>query len=157
VTSALSDVIEDDSKIESDVKSQIQWHLGTSSIISLLNLHNKMQYSIALIVVAVLASVSAFTVNSKLSVAKVNSLRVRSSRFILAAAEDSEPEFQPEDPKLFDMNRIVRLGRSRDQVRTSPNVTMSSPRVQRRNTFSPLSTSTHRTANQISGPSSPRW
>jgi hypothetical protein len=28
-----------------------------------------------------------------------------------------EPEFQPEDPKLFDMNRITRLGRSRDQVR----------------------------------------
>ena len=27
-----------------------------------------------------------------------------------------EPEFKPEDPKLFDMNRIVRLGRSRDQV-----------------------------------------
>eukprot|EP00596_Hydrurales_sp_CCMP1899_P001581 CAMPEP_0119041506 /NCGR_PEP_ID=MMETSP1177-20130426/12501_1 /TAXON_ID=2985 /ORGANISM="Ochromonas sp, Strain CCMP1899" /LENGTH=103 /DNA_ID=CAMNT_0007007607 /DNA_START=203 /DNA_END=514 /DNA_ORIENTATION=+ len=26
-----------------------------------------------------------------------------------------EPEFQPEDPKLFDMNRITRLGRSRDQ------------------------------------------
>lgn len=31
-----------------------------------------------------------------------------------------EPEFQPEDPKLFDMNRIVRLGRSRDQVLRTP-------------------------------------
>ena len=30
-----------------------------------------------------------------------------------------EPEFKPEDPKLFDMNRIVRLGRSRDQVNYS--------------------------------------
>ena len=30
-----------------------------------------------------------------------------------------EPEFKPEDPKLFDMNRIVRLGRSRDQVLTT--------------------------------------
>lgn len=29
-----------------------------------------------------------------------------------------EPEFKPEDPKLFDMNRIVRLGRSRDQVKS---------------------------------------
>jgi hypothetical protein len=117
VTSALLDVIEDDSKIVSDIKYRIQWRLNTSTPASLLNLQKeKMQYSIALLIVALLASVSAFTVNSKLSVAKVNSLRVRSSRFILAAADDSEPEFQPEDPKLFDMNRIVRLGRSRDQV-----------------------------------------
>jgi hypothetical protein len=116
VTSALSDVI-DDSKIVSDIKYRIQWRLNTSTPPSLLNLQKeKMQYSIALLIVALLASVSAFTVNSKLSVAKVNSLRVRSSRLILAAADDSEPEFQPEDPKLFDMNRIVRLGRSRDQV-----------------------------------------
>ena len=33
-----------------------------------------------------------------------------------------EPEFKPEDPKLFDMNRIVRLGRSRDQVLTTVTV-----------------------------------
>lgn len=75
-----------------------------------------MQYSLALLIVALLASASAFTVNSRLSVARLSNSRARSSRSILAAAEDAEPEFQPEDPKLFDMNRIVRLGRSRDQV-----------------------------------------
>jgi hypothetical protein len=44
---------------------------------------------------------------------RVSSGRARSS---LLMADDSEPEFKPEDPKLFDMNRITRLGRSRDQV-----------------------------------------
>lgn len=124
MTSAKSDVTEDDSMIAIGImhyapnrRPSQQFHHNISIKIPLLFSHSKkMQYSVALLIVALLASVSAFTVNSKLSIAKVNSLRVRSSRFILAAAEDSEPEFQPEDPKLFDMNRIVRLGRSRDQV-----------------------------------------
>jgi hypothetical protein len=75
-----------------------------------------MQYSLALLLVAIIASVSAFSLNSRItshSIMRVSSGRARSS---LLMADDSEPEFKPEDPKLFDMNRITRLGRSRDQV-----------------------------------------
>ena len=75
-----------------------------------------MQYSLAFLLVAIVASVSSFSLNSRItshSVMRLNSGRARSS---LLMADDSEPEFKPEDPKLFDMNRITRLGRSRDQV-----------------------------------------
>ena len=80
-----------------------------------------MQYTLALLLVAIVASVSAFSLNSRItshSVMRLNSGRARSS---LLMAEDSEPEFKPEDPKLFDMNRITRLGRSRDQVKNAKN------------------------------------
>ena len=77
-----------------------------------------MQSSIALFLIAILATVSAFTLTSRINVPTLNRMSVRSSRSALSMADDdnSEPEFKPEDPKLFDMNRIVRLGRSRDQV-----------------------------------------
>ena len=78
-----------------------------------------MQYSIALLLVALLATVSAFTLTARVNVPTLNRISARSSRSALCMAADDdkfEPEFKPEDPKLFDMNRIVRLGRSRDQV-----------------------------------------
>jgi hypothetical protein len=74
---------------------------------------------IALLVIAFIATVSAFSFNSRLNVPTLNrSNAIPKSVFFMAdEPEDKfEPEFKPEDPKLFDMNRIVRLGRSRDQV-----------------------------------------
>lgn len=50
----------------------------------------------------------------------LNRIQGVNSRSALSMSDEEdakfEPEFKPEDPKLFDMNRIVRLGRSRDQV-----------------------------------------
>jgi hypothetical protein len=76
----------------------------------------------AILFLAVIASVTAFTFNSKLNVPCLSrSVRSRSLLFMSENEEKEEtkfePEFKPEDPKLFDMNRITRLGRSRDQVR----------------------------------------
>lgn len=73
----------------------------------------------ALLLLAFIATVNAFTFNSKLNVPCLNrSVRDRSLLYMAENEEEAkfEPEFQPEDPKLFDMNRITRLGRSRDQV-----------------------------------------
>ena len=75
-----------------------------------------MQSTIALFLIAILATVSAFTLTSRINVPTLNRISAKSSRSALSMADDVEPEFKPEDPKLFDMNRIVRLGRSRDQV-----------------------------------------
>jgi hypothetical protein len=77
-----------------------------------------MQSSIALVLLAILATSSAFSLNARLNVptmSRVSSSSSSRSALFMAEAEP-EPEFQPEDPKLFDMNRITRLGRSRDQV-----------------------------------------
>jgi hypothetical protein len=75
-----------------------------------------MQSSIALVLLAILASSSAFSLNARVNVPTMSRVSSSSSsRSALFMAEE-EPEFQPEDPKLFDMNRITRLGRSRDQV-----------------------------------------
>lgn len=74
---------------------------------------------LALLVLAIIASVCAFSFNSRLTVhciSRVNTINHKSMLFMADEEEKFEPEFQPEDPKLFDMNRIVRLGRSRDQV-----------------------------------------
>ena len=77
----------------------------------------------ALLLVALVASVASFKLNSRLNVPSLNqiaSLRSLSSLSMAEEGDKFEPEFQPEDPKLFDMNRIVRLGRSRDQVLRTP-------------------------------------
>jgi hypothetical protein len=81
-----------------------------------------MQFAILLL--ALIASVNAFTFKSKLNVPCLNRSMRGQSLLFMADNENEEkvetkfePEFQPEDPKLFDMNRITRLGRSRDQVR----------------------------------------
>ena len=79
--------------------------------------------SFALVLLALIASVSAFSFNSRLQVPCLNRIQGMNSRSVLSMSDEDvedakfEPEFKPEDPKLFDMNRIVRLGRSRDQVR----------------------------------------
>lgn len=76
-----------------------------------------MQSTIALVLLAILASSSAFSMSAKVTVPTMSRVSSSSSsRSALFMAEDNEPEFQPDDPKLFDMNRITRLGRSRDQV-----------------------------------------
>jgi hypothetical protein len=74
--------------------------------------------SFAALLLVFLASAAAFSFNSRLNVPCLNRVQGMSSRSQLSMSDDDkfEPEFQPEDPKLFDMNRIVRLGRSRDQV-----------------------------------------
>lgn len=78
--------------------------------------------AIGFLFLAFIASVTAFSFNSRLSaVPCLNRVTNMKSRSVMMMSDDSdddkfEPEFKPEDPKLFDMNRIVRLGRSRDQV-----------------------------------------
>ena len=78
--------------------------------------------AIGFLLLAFFASVTAFSFNSRLSavpcLSRVTNMKSRSVMMMSDDSDDDkiEPEFKPEDPKLFDMNRIVRLGRSRDQV-----------------------------------------
>ena len=80
--------------------------------------------AIGFLLLAFIASVTAFSFNSRLSALpclnRVANMKFKSVMMMADESDDDkfEPEFKPEDPKLFDMNRIVRLGRSRDQVRT---------------------------------------
>ena len=80
--------------------------------------------AIGFLLLAFIASVTAFSFNSRLSALPcLNRVAHMKSYSVMMMSDDSdddkfEPEFKPEDPKLFDMNRIVRLGRSRDQVWT---------------------------------------
>jgi hypothetical protein len=75
--------------------------------------------SISFVLLAFLAATSAFSLNSRPNayLSTIKSTNAPWSQFLLQAEKDDfEPEFKPEDPKVFDMNRLVRLGRSRDQV-----------------------------------------
>ena len=64
---------------------------------------------------ALLACVASFSVKGFR--APVRSMKLQMSEEPVAPEQEGpDPNFQPQDPKLFDMNRRVRLGRSRDQV-----------------------------------------
>lgn len=63
---------------------------------------------VVIMIMMMSANVYAFQTNRIISKKLSSSLKL--------AEESSEPEFEPDaDNNLFDMNRIVRLGRSRDQ------------------------------------------
>lgn len=63
---------------------------------------------VVIMIMMMSANVDAFQTNRIISKKLSSSLKL--------AEESSEPEFEPDaDNNLFNMNRIVRLGRSRDQ------------------------------------------
>ena len=72
-----------------------------------------MQSLFAFLLLALLASATAFSVTTRLSGQRIRCLSK------LAMSEDEAPqkeEAEDENSLSFNMNRIVRLGRSRDQV-----------------------------------------
>ena len=73
-----------------------------------------MQALFAFLLLALLASAAAFSVTSRLPSKRVRSLSKLSMADEKAEKEDGEDE----NSLSFNMNRIVRLGRSRDQVRS---------------------------------------
>jgi hypothetical protein len=67
------------------------------------------------VVLSFVGSISAFSTRGFVTRSPVQSFALRMSEEN-SPVDSSEPEFIPQDPKLFDMNKRVRLGRSRDQV-----------------------------------------
>lgn len=71
------------------------------------------QVFILLLVVALTSSTFAFRMNVPL-----NRISAKSPLTVSAAEDDQQPEAdfgEADDPQMFEMNRRVRLGRSRDQ------------------------------------------